>query len=154
MKGLTLKLILPLTIISFATVTKWWYALPVDAPDTLFAGFPFPYVCEGWHTSMSLQIFVTEFIFDFLTYFSFWFLLVFCIDRFLIKIITQKILTIVLWALSGLIISGTILIASDSNHIYYVKRPFDISIMETGYKFVWQQTTRPDYYKNHPEQKK
>ena len=154
MKVLTLKLILPLTIISFAAVTKWWYALPVDAPDTLFAGFPFPYVCEGWHTSMSLQIFVTEFIVDFLTYFSFWFLLVFCIDRFLIKIITQKILTIVLWALSGFIISGTTLIASDSNNIYYVKRPFEIAIMETGYKFVWQQTTRPDYYKYHPEQKK
>ena len=59
-----------------------------------------------------------------------------------------------LWALSGFIISGTTLIASDSNNIYYVKRPFEIAIMETGYKFVWQQTTRPDYYKYHPEQKK
>lgn len=55
MKQLTLKLIIPLTVISFAIFTKWWYALPADAPDTMFHGFPFPFVCEGWHSSMTLQ---------------------------------------------------------------------------------------------------
>jgi hypothetical protein len=153
MKQLTFKLILPLTVISFATITKWWYALPVDAPDTLFAGFPFPFVCDGWHTSMSLQIFVTEFFADLLTYFLFWCILIFCIDRFWTKININKIVTIVLWTLTGLVVSGATLIASNSNNLFYVKRPFDIDIMETGYKFVWQQTVRPDYYKYHPEDK-
>ena len=154
MKKLTFKLVLPLSIISFAVITKWWYALPIDAPDTLLAGFPFPFVCEGWHTSMSLQIFVIELLIDFLTYFSFWLLLVFCVNRFLTMINALKIVTIVLWILAGLIISGATLIASDSNNIFYVKRPFDIDIMDTGYKFVWQKTERPDYYKYHPKQKK
>lgn len=154
MKQLTLKVIIPLTVISFATITKWWYALPVDAPDTLFAGFPFPFVCEGWHTSMSVQIFATELFADLLTYFLFWYILIYCINRIFIKINTNKIVTIVLWTLTGLVMSGATLIASNSDNIFYVKRPFDIDIMETGYKFVWQQTERPDYYKYHPEAKK
>ena len=77
MKQLTLKLIIPLSVISFATLTKWWYALPVDAPGTYLTGFPFPFVCNGWHTSMSLQIFAIEFFVDFLTYFLIWFLVFF-----------------------------------------------------------------------------
>jgi hypothetical protein len=27
-----------------------------------------------------------------------------------------------------------------------------MEIMETGYKFYWQQTERPDYYKYHPKE--
>ena len=128
--------------------------LPVDAPDTLFAGFPFPFVCDGWHTSMSLQIFVTEFFADLLTYFLFWFLVIFCINRFWRKINTNKIVTIVLWTLTGLVISAATLITSNPNNLFYVKRPFDIAILETGYKFGWQQTQRPDYNKYHPKDQK
>jgi hypothetical protein len=61
-KNLTWKLMLPLTLMSFATFTKWWYVLPVAARDTMMTGFPLPFVCEGWHTSMSLQIFMAEFL--------------------------------------------------------------------------------------------
>lgn len=154
MKELTYNLIFPLTVISFATITKWWYALPVDAPDTLFVGFPLPFVCEGWHTSMCLQIFLLEFFADLLTYFLFWFIVIFCLDRFWKKINTNKIVTIVLWTLTGLIVSGATLIASNSDNLFYVKRPFDFDLMEKGYKFVWQHTERPDYYKYHPEAKK
>jgi hypothetical protein len=154
MKQLTFKLILPFTVISFATITKWWYALPVDSPDTLFTGFPFPFVCDGWHTSMSLQIFVLEFFADLLTYFLFWFSVFFCINCFWTKINPKKIMTIVIWVLAGLVISGASFIASNSDNLYYVKRPFDIEVMETGYKFFWKQTVRPDYYKYHPEDKK
>lgn len=139
MKQLTFKIILPLTVISFATINKWWYALPVDAPGTLFTGFPLPFVCKGWHTSMSFQIFVTELLLDFLTYFLFWFVFVFCIHRFVAKMKPHKILTIVLWALTGFVICEATLIAANSNNLFYVKRPFDISIMETGYKLMWQQ---------------
>lgn len=62
--------------------------------------------------------------------------------------------TIVLWLLSGIVLSGATLIASDSNNVFFVKRPFDIDIMKTGYKFVWQQTERPDYYHYHPNKKR
>lgn len=154
MQRLIFKLILPLTIISFATVTKWWYALPVDAPDTLYSGFPFPFVGDGWHTSMSLQIFVFELFADFLIYCLFWFTVTFCINKFLIKIKTYKVVTIGLWTISGLLILGTSYIASFPEHIFYFKRPYDMEILETGYKVVWLQTERPDYYKYHPEENK
>jgi hypothetical protein len=150
MKQLTFNLVLPLTVISFATITKWWYALPVDAPDTLFAGFPFPFVCDGWHTSMALQIFVTEFIADFLIYFLFWFIVILCIDRLWTRIKMNKIVTIALWTLAGFVLGGATLIASNPDNLFYVKRPFDMDVMETGYKFMWQHTERPDYYKYHP----
>jgi len=153
MKQLTWKLILPLTVISFGTITKWWYTLPVDAPDTLYSGFPFPFVGDGWHTSMSLQIFVTELIADILIYFFIWFAIVFCINRYLTKIKTYKIVTIGLWTISGIIIIGASYIASFPEHIFHFKRPYDMEIMETGYKFFWQHTERPDYYKYHPEKK-
>jgi hypothetical protein len=154
MKQLTFKLILPLTVISFATITKWWYALPVDAPDTLYSGFPFPFVGDGWHTSMSLQIFVLELFANFFIYFLFWFLVVFCVNKYLTRIRTYKIVTIALWTISGLIILGASYIASFPEHIFHFKRPYDMEIMDTGYKFIWQHTERPDYYKYHPEDKK
>ncbi|MDN5201008.1 hypothetical protein QQ008_06540 [Fulvivirgaceae bacterium BMA10] len=147
MKQLTWKLVLPLTVISFATFTKWWYVLPVDAPDTMMAGFPMAYLSEGWHTSMSLQIFVVEFLIDLLTYFMFWFLLVFCINRLLIKIRIHKILTILLLTLTGLIMIGTTIIFSMPEHVYKSTRDFEITVLETGYKFFWQKTERPDFEK-------
>jgi hypothetical protein len=154
MKQLTFKLIIPLTVISFTTVTKWWYALPVDAPDTIFTGFPFPFVCAGWHTSMSLQIFVTELIADFLAYFLFWLLVIYGLNRFITKINPHKVLTLLLWTLTGLILCGAGFIAFDANNIYHIKRPYDMEIMETGYHLIWQQIERPDYYKYHPEERK
>src|SRR6476620_9243134 len=143
MKSLIFKLVIPLTVISFATFTKWWYALPVDAPDTMFTGFPFPFVCKGWHTSLSLQVFVTEFVADLLTYFLFWFVLMFCIDRFITKLKTHKVVTVSLWFLSGLIIAFSILLAANKDNLFYIKRPFGMKVMETGYQFGWQHKQRP-----------
>ncbi len=154
MKQLIWKLILPLTVISFGTITKWWYTLPVDAPDTMYSGFPFPFVGDGWHTSMSLQIFVLELLVDFIVYFLFWTVFVFCIDKYLIKIKTYKVITIGLWAISSLILLGATFIVCFLENVYEFKRPYDMEIMETGYKFFWQNQERPDYYKYHPEEKK
>lgn len=154
MKQLTFKLILPLTVISFATITKWWYVLPIDAPDTLYSGFPLPFVGDGWHTSMSLQIFILELVTDFLIYFLFWFLVLFCVNKYLSTIKTYKIVTVGLLTISGIIILGASYIASVPEHRFYFKRPYQMEIMQTGYKFIWQHTERPDYYKYHPEDKK
>jgi hypothetical protein len=153
MKSLTFKIVLPLTVISFATLTKWWYASPVDAPDTLFIGFPFPFLCDGWHTSLSLQIFVTELIADLVTYFLFWFILIFCINRFTVKLKVHKAVTIGLWTLSGLIIAFATLLAANKDNLFYAKRPFGIEVMEIGFKFGWQHKEKPDFYKYHPESK-
>jgi len=138
MNQLTWRLVLPLTVISFATFTKWWYVLPVDAPDTMMAGFPLPFVSDGWHTSMSLQIFLAEFIIDFLIYFLFWFLLIFFIDHYLARVKIHRLLTWTLWTLSTLIFTIAILIASMPDQIIRVKRDWDMQVIETGYKLIWK----------------
>lgn len=143
MKQLTWKLILPLTVISFTIFTKWWYVIPVDAPDSMMLGFPLPYVCDAWHTSMSLQIFFFELLIDLLTYFSFWFILVLFIDKFIIKIKLHKIVTILLLTLGGLFTCGLTYIASFPENLFYAKRDFDIDVLVTGYKFMWNGNTRP-----------
>jgi hypothetical protein len=144
MKSLTAKIIIPLTIISIATLTKWWYVLPVDAPDTMFTGFPFPFVCDGWHTSLSLQIFVREFFADFLTYFICWLIFIFCVNRFVVKLNPHKAVTTGLWSLSVLIIAFATLFAANADNRFYWKRTFDMKVMATGFQFGWQHIEKPD----------
>ncbi|NHM07504.1 hypothetical protein G4D82_09755 [Flavobacterium sp. CYK-4] len=147
MKKLIWKLILPFTIISFVVFRKWWYVFPVDAPDSMMAGFPLPYVCDGWFTSMSNQFFVMELIIDLVVYFLFWSLLIFIINRFFLKIQVPKILMIFLMSISMLIVCCFIFIASMRENIFILKRDFDVEVKETGYNFIWQNTQRPDVKK-------
>jgi len=142
MKPLTFKLIFPLTIISFATITKWWYTVPIDAPDTIYLGFPFPFVGEAWHTSMALQFFVLEFVVDLIVYFLICSIVIFCINRFLIKIKMHKIQTISLWIISGLIISWAVFIVSRPNNVFHHKRTYEMKIFDSGIKFIWQYIGR------------
>ena len=146
MKRLVWTLILPLTVISFSAFTKWWYVLPVDTPDTMMSGFPLPYVCDGWHTSLSLQIFFIELCIDLVTYFAFWFIVIFIINRIISKIKINKIVTLLLLSISGILTAGLILIAANSTNLYYLKRPFDIEVLTTGYKFIWEGNPRPDNF--------
>ncbi len=154
MKKLIWKLVIPLTVLSFILFTKWWYTLPVDAPDTIFYGFPMPYVCEGWHTSLSLQFFCAAFLIDIICYFLFWLILIFLIHQYWIRISMNKIVTVLLFSLAFLSLSFSALIVSNKDNLFYWKRNFDMEIMTTGFTFFWQQQERPDYYKFHPEKKK
>jgi hypothetical protein len=150
MKQLTWRIILPLTITTFGTITKWWYVLPEDAPDTMMAGFPLAFISEGWHTSMSLQIFFLEFLFDFIVYFLFWFLLIISIDKYLTRIKIAKLLTGILWTFSTLIIAIAFWIAGFPEHIFSIKRDWDMKVLVTGYKLTWKHQDRPDYSKYDP----
>jgi hypothetical protein len=152
-KQLTWRLILPLTIISFGTFTKWWYVLPVDAPDTMMIGFPLAFASDGWHTSMSLQIFLMEFTIDFLTYFLFWFIFTFLVQRYLAQIKIPKILTGILCILSTIIFTIAIMIASMPEQIIQVKRDWGMQVMVTGYKLTWMPQHRPDFAKSDPSKK-
>lgn len=143
MKNLIYKLVLPFTVISFAIISKWWYAIPVDAPETMFVGFPLAYTCQGWHTSLSLQVFVMEFIIDLLFYFLCWFILLYIIDRFVKKLRVHKIVTISLWSLGGIIICLAIYIAVNKDNLFYIKRPFNMRVLETGCQFFWHQPDWP-----------
>ena len=137
---------MPLTVISFTLFTKWWYVLPVDAPDTMMAGFPMPYVCDGWHTSLSLQIFVVELFVDLAAYFLLWFGLIYVINTFVIQIRLHFIVVITLLFVTGLFIVCLAFIASNRDNLFYLKRPFDIEVLETGYKYIWDGNTRPENF--------
>ena len=137
MKQLVLKLVIPLTIITFVVFTKWWYTLPIDAPETTMYGFPFPFMGNGWHTSGSTQFFVIEFIIDILVYFSFWFVLVFIFHRFCNIKQVSKILYITLSVISiiFIILIGFWLILTYRENVFYFKRPFDMEIIKSGFIF-------------------
>ncbi|UPQ79338.1 hypothetical protein M0M57_00520 [Flavobacterium azooxidireducens] len=142
MKQLIWKLILPLSLISFIIFRKWWYVFPVDGPESMMSGFPFPYVCDGWFTSMSNQFFLMEMIIDILVHFMFWFLLILFINRFA-KIKMPKILTAVLMIFNVMILCCFIFIVTMPENVFKMKRDFDVEIKKTGYNFIWENTQRP-----------
>lgn len=142
MKKLIYTLVFPLTIISMFCFTKIWFTLPFDAPDTLFKGFPFPYECNGWHTSMSIQFFLFEFIFDFIIYFGFWWILILLINKFIIKIKIHKLTSIALIAVSFFIVVLFIWFYSLSDNLIYLKRNFKYKLLDTRYKFIWEKNPR------------
>lgn len=147
MKQLTWKLALPLTIISFTIFTKWWH-VEIDDYREILSGFPLPFVCPGWHTSLSFQIFVLELIVDALVYFSFWFIIIMTASKTVKSFRVPKSVTITLLATSGLFTIILTLLAINPDNSYTTTRPFEIEIMETGYRFMWQDVTRPDYDKD------
>jgi hypothetical protein len=138
MKQLVWRLVIPLTVISFAIFTKWWYTLPVDAPDTVFYGFPFAYTCNGWHTSMSIQVFILEMVADLLIYFIAWFVLIFMINRYIKTITLPRIITGFLLFVTVIITAHYMKIAVSKDNIFYVRRNFEMEIIKTGYKFIWE----------------
>lgn len=146
MKLLSWTLVLPLTVLSFTIFTKWWYVLPVDGPDSMMVGFPFPYACEAWHTSLALQIFLLELCLDILIHFTFWFAVIFCVDRFIIKIQLHKAISIIIIGISSLLLCGLLFIAFNPDNIFKARRNFDIEILKTGYKFFWEGNQRPENF--------
>ncbi|HCZ36461.1 MAG TPA: hypothetical protein DHV26_11105, partial [Cytophagales bacterium] len=144
MKTLLWKLIIPATIISFAGFTKWWY-IGIDEMNEVFTGFPFPYVCAGWHTSLSLQIFVLELALDLMVYFAFWFMVIYAINRYHRKIMVSKPVTIILISISGFIFSVTLFWMSitHNDNLYYIKNPYSLKVIDSGYRFFWEDRYQP-----------
>ncbi len=144
MKKLIWKIVLPLTLILISTITMWRYVLIVDGVDEILTGFPLPYICPGWHTSLSYQIFISEFIIDFFIYFAFSFLIVFLVNRFIWKIRTNKKIVIALYIISGFLIADPIFLLGLNDHVYKLKSDFDTKTLETGFKFWHGSVERPD----------
>lgn len=144
------KLVLPCTILSMFMVTKWWYALPVDGPDKMYWGFPFAFMGEGFHTSMSLQFFILEFLADFVVYYTIILLLDLAFTKWFPTIQIRKTFTKTVWALTLILLVGFGFIVTTSNPVFQAKRNYDWRVMTTGYVFIWQATPSPDinYYKN------
>ena len=106
MKQLTLKLAVALSIISMFLLTKWWFALPIDGPDKLYWGFPFAFMGEGFHTSMSYQFFLIEFIANFAVYFSFWVALILSVNKLAPNFKLPALAYGIIWSLALLLCFG------------------------------------------------
>ncbi len=154
MRQLVLKLVFPLTIVSFLLFTKWWYVLVVDGPDTIMYGFPLIYTCQGFHTSMSSQFFLLELLVDLAVYFLFWLGMVYLIHRFVWFIRIPKVITILLFVVTLLLLGFNMLFVVNPDNLFSWKRDFGVEIMKTGFKWDWQQQEHPDYYDYHPEKRK
>jgi hypothetical protein len=137
MKQLILKLVLPLTIVTFFAFTRSICAEVVDAPNSSLQGFPLPYICNGWGSSMSWQFFVIEFVVDFFIYFLFLSLLIYLIDRFVFRIKPNKAVFITLYVIAALVLCLQILIYSRDT-TFYIHRDFDIKIIESKFGFFFQ----------------
>lgn len=154
MKSLTLKVVLPLTILSFVIFTKWWYVQVEDWTDNVMHGFPLVCSSPGFGSSGSTQFFLLEFLVDILVYFSFWFLLIYFINRFIYTFRRSVPITVILYVLSGITVGLVLLIMillPDKE--IELQRPFNIQVIETGYKFIWEPRQRPDNFKNLGEEK-
>lgn len=138
-RKLIFTLVLPLAIILFGTITKWQYVYVEDGPDDFLYGFPLTFICSGWHTSMSFQIFIAELLFDFFVYFIFTFTIVTFIDRFIKPIVVRKYLKFGLYGFATLILLLYGLVFSNPDNIFEIKKDFKYKEVRNGYKFVWQQ---------------
>lgn len=147
MKKLIWKIVLPLTLILISTITMWRYVLIVDGVDEILTGFPLPYLCPSWHTSLSYQIFISEFIIDFFIYFAFSFLIVFLVNRFIWRIRTSKKIVFALYIISGILIADPIFLLGLSDHVYKFKSDFDSKTLESGIKFWYFDIEKPDLEK-------
>ena len=146
MKQLIVKLILPLSIISFALFTKWWHVFVEDVPDTFFTGFPLPYVCKGWHTSLSLQIFIGELLFDFLIYFLFWYIMALAINYLGVQIKILKLFSKGLWVISIFFLTVGIILTLNPDNIFYSRCTFKMQVKKTGYTIGGYNITKPNCY--------
>jgi len=146
MKQPNLKLALAISLISMFLLTKWWFALPVDGPDKLYWGFPFAFMGVGFHTSMSYQFFIIEFIANFAAYFSFWIIVSLSINKWVPNFRIPSIVSKVIWTMALLLCFGFGGLISISNPIFHFKRPYDWEILQTGYMFIWENTSRPERF--------
>jgi hypothetical protein len=131
MKKLIFRLTLPLTLISFGIITKWSDGIAIDAKDVFFYGFPMIYKCEGFHTSLSTQYFLTEMTINLLTYFVFWLIVTLVLNR-IWKINIPKRIAKIFWIGFGVLFFGFVYLSNDLDDRYLIKREFDVKIFDSG----------------------
>ncbi|MFK7799597.1 MAG: hypothetical protein AB8E82_19245 [Aureispira sp.] len=131
MKRLLLSFTLPLTILSFGLITKWSYGIVIDGTDDFFYGFPFIHKCRGFHTSLSTQYFALELLVNILSYFLFWVIITFLVNKKWPISIPVKI-TNLFWIGFGVFLAGFIFLSYSLEDRFLVKRDFDVVIFDQG----------------------
>lgn len=63
----------------------------------------------------------------------------YCFNQFVMKLKSYKAVTAILWIISRFYYCCTTLITTNKDNLFYVKRPFKMDVMETGFQFGWQR---------------
>jgi len=145
MKKLIFRLTLPLTLISFGIITKWSYGIVIDGTDEFLYGFPLIYKCNGFHTSMSTQYFLTEMGINLLTYFSFWLIVTLILNR-IWKINIPKLISKIFWIGYTVLFLGFIYLSNDLDDQYLTKRDFEVKIFDSGISIFGIHSTDREKY--------
>lgn len=135
MKQLFFRLILPLAIISFMIFTRVWSVLPLDAPESVMRGFPLPYMCTAWHTSMSYQFFLLELLLDFSSYLLILTLIFALFVRFVKPIKVHDKIVFILWTYVGIFFIFLVLFFRSADHLYYFYCPFEYQTVSSSFEF-------------------
>ena len=143
MKTLTLKLVLPLTIILFFGINKWWYVDVIDGNDEIMYGFPLIYTCNAFHTSLASQYFILEYIADLLFYFLIIWLLAFVLHKYFNLKSIPKLFFCNLLAISILIAFTQIVMFVVLDNTFDWIRDFDINYKSSGVNFFFDYKERP-----------
>lgn len=143
MKTLTLKLVLPLTIILFFGINKWWYVDVIDGTDEIMYGFPFIYTCRAFHTSLASQYFILEYIADLLFYFLIIWLLVFVLHKYFNLKSIPKLFFYTLLAISIPIAFTQIVMFVVLDNTFDWIRDFDIIYKTSGVDLFFKFKERP-----------
>ena len=147
MKKLLFRLTFPLTLISFGTITKWSYGIVIDGTDEFFYGFPLIYKCRGFHTSGSTQYFMTEMAINILTYFGFWLITTWTLNRFW-KINIPKLISKIFWIGFGVLFLGFVYLSNNLDDRYLMKRDFDVEIFDNGISIFGNHSTDRGKYQS------
>lgn len=132
MKKLIFQFTLPMTLISFGIITKWWFGFIVDGKDVFLYGFPLIYKSQGLHTSLSSQYFIVEMMINILVYFIYWFAMTLILNRFW-EIKIPKSIVKTFWIGFGVFLFGFLYFSNEFNDLYFIKRDFDIKIIDSGF---------------------
>jgi len=136
MKKVISVFVLPLTLISFIGITKWWYIRVEDGPEVIAKGFPLIYSCPGFHTSLSTQFFVCEFILDLVCYFLAWLVVLFAFRKSAGRLTERRIVPIVLWLLTLLVYVWPLLTLLNPDNVFYLNRDFKVETRDYGIDLI------------------
>ena len=136
-----------MTLISFGIITKWSYGIVIDGTDEFLYGFPLIYKCDGFHTSLSTQYFLTEMLINLLTYFAFWLIITLILNQIWKINITKRIAKI-FWIGFGILFLGFAYLSNDLDDRYLINREFDVEIFDSGITIFGIHSTDREKYQS------
>lgn len=137
------RLVLPVTLLAFSLFTMRWHVFVEDIGDEVMYGFPFIYKWRGWHTSVSTQYFVMEFIGNLFIYFTICFAVIYIIRRWM-KFRIARTVSLLLWVTATLAITVNEFWLMMPETLYHTKRKFEVKVHDTGFHFNWRSDEKTE----------